>query len=375
MLNLFIPSSKYQLEQFKLYTDNFKEELEDEIEKMYIVVRKQTINLPKCFGLNEKNPYEKLIDNSNKLIERAQYGKKQKELLEKHLKMYNVKYIHSIDVAYDSKRVGIDLNLFNDENIKILWTSGLLHDIGRFAQLRLTGTFKDAESFANESFGKITDHGVLGEKILLDDERIKMFYPLTRVYDKFVASVVGNHFESKVPDYPIDINNDTYKKYSISEIIKDVNNNVFSAKTTYDKLISWYVKIIQDVDRLDILKQIERGDFVPLLSNDKRDNVNPLVYDLFYNGKYISMSELRKKGIWTCNAGQLLRWSFIYQLSLVSTIRNIKSLNLIEKIWDKNPIENLKPGYDFTLKLMDALIETSPDGVYVDRAKALSKVR
>ena len=36
-----------------------------------------------------------------------------KELLEKHLKMYNVKYIHSIDVAYDSKRVGIDLNLFN----------------------------------------------------------------------------------------------------------------------------------------------------------------------------------------------------------------------------------------------------------------------
>ena len=87
------------------------------------------------------------------------------------------------------------------------------------------------------------------------------------------------------------------------------------------------------------------------------------------------MSELRKKGIWTCNAGQLLRWSFIYQLSLVSTIRNIKSLNLIEKIWDKNPIENLKPGYDFTLKLMDALIETSPDGVYVDRAKALSKVR
>ena len=65
--------------------------------------------------------------------------------------------------------LNFDLNLFNDENIKILWTSGLLHDIGRFAQLRLTGTFKDAESFANESFGKITDHGVLGEKILLDE--------------------------------------------------------------------------------------------------------------------------------------------------------------------------------------------------------------
>lgn len=375
MINLFIPSPEYQLKQFKLYTDNFKEELEDEIEKMYIIVRKKAIALPKSFGLNENNPYDKLMDSCNKLIESAQYGKKQKELLEKHLKMYNVKYIHSIDVAYDSKRVGIDLDLFNEENIKILWTAGLLHDIGRFAQLRLTGTFKDAESFANDNFGKITDHGVLGEKILINDERIKIFYPLTRVYDKFIASVVGNHFESKIPDYPIDIKNDTYRKYSIKEIIKDVNNNVATAKSTYEKLISWYVKIIQDVDRLDILKQIERGDFTPLLSNNKLDNVNPIVYDLFYNGKYINMSELRRKGIWTCNAGQLVRWSFIYQLSLVSTIRNIKNLNLIEKIWNKNPIENLKPGYDFTLKLMDALIETSPDGVYVDKVKALSKLK
>ena len=202
-----------------------------------------------------------------------------------------------------------------------------------------------------------------------------MFYPLTRIYDEFIGSVVGNHFESKTVDYPIDINDDTYKKYSLLEILKDKKQNIKCADDAYDKLVSWYIKIIQDVDRLDILKQIDRGDFIPILSNDKIDDVNPYIYNLFYNGKYINMNDLKKRGIWTCNAGQLLRWSFVYQLSLVGTIKNIKSLNLIEKIWEKNPVENLKPGYNFILELIDSLIETSPDGVYVDKEKALTKIK
>lgn len=375
MLNLFIPPSKYQIYQFKLYTNNFKEEVQGEIEKLYLSIKRQALSIPNTFGLEDKNSYETLINSSNDLINKANEALIENSQLEKNLKMYNVKVTHSIDVAYDSKRVGIDLDLFNSENIKVLWTSGLLHDIGRFMQLKLTGTFKDAESFSQNRFDGISDHGMLGEKILIEDKKMQTFYPTTRIYDEFIASVVGNHYEAKVTDYPINIKDTIYKKYGISEIIKDMNNNISIAKKEYDKLISWYVKIIQDVDRLDILKQVERGDFVPKLSTEKCDDVNPLIYDLFYNGKYINMNELKKKGLWTCNAGQLLRWSFIYQLSLVSTIRNIKSLNLIEKIWYKTPIDNLKPGYDFISELMDALIETSPDGVYVDKQKALKKIK
>ena len=375
MSNLFIPSSKYQLKQFKLYTNNFINELEDEIEKTYITIKKQAVNLNESFDSNSKETFEHLISDSKNLIQMVDFAAKKKEIIDKHLKMHKVKVNHSIDVAYDSKRVGLDLNLFNEENIKILWSTGLLHDIGRFMQLRLTGTFKDSESFSDNKFKGITDHGILGKKILLDDERIKMFYPLTRIYDEFIGSVVGNHFESKIVDYPIDINDDTYKKYSLLEILKDKKQNIKCADDAYDKLVSWYIKIIQDVDRLDILKQIDRGDFIPILSNDKIDDVNPYIYDLFYNGKYINMNDLKKRGIWTCNAGQLLRWSFVYQLSLVGTIKNIKSLNLIEKIWEKNPVENLKPGYNFILELIDSLIETSPDGVYVDKEKALTKIK
>ena len=375
MLKLYIPSSKYQIKQFKLYTNSFIEELKREQEDIYISIRRDAMKLPSTFGMEDEQPIDLLIENCEKLNQKAERLNEQYKLNKKHEKMHKVKVTHSIDVAYDSKRVGVDLNLFNEENIKILWTTGLLHDIGRFMQLRHTGTFKDIESFDDINFKNISDHGQLGEQILTRDKRIQFFYPFSRIYDEFIGKVVGNHYESRITNYPININDNTFNNYSLNEIIKDKNNGRQSANDEYEKLISWYVKIIQDVDRLDILKQVERGDFTPQLSNEKKDDVAPAIYDLFYNGKYINMNHLKKQGLWTCNAGQLLRWSFIYQLTLVSTIKNIKNLNLIEKIWEREPIENLKSGYDFIMALMDSLIETSPDGVYVDKEKALKKVK
>lgn len=346
MFNLYIPSSKYQLNKFMLYTDNFLDELED--------IKKRVIILKEKYG--ENSVLDKIEEKTNDFI------KKDK-----------VKVTHSVDVAYDSKRVGVDLNLFNEENISILWTCGLLHDIGRFAQLKFYGTFRDADSFSD--LNDITNHGELGKKILIDEKVINTILPFNRSYDHFIGEVVGNHFESKVEDFKIDSKDNSFNNYGLKEIIKDVKKGKNSAQEMYNRLISWYVKIIQDVDRFDILKQVERKDFIPLISNLEKDNVDPYIYDLFYNGKYINMRELKKQGIWTCNAGQLLRWSFLYQTSLVSTIKNVKNLKLIENIWEQNPIDNLKPGYLFTLSLMDALIETSEDGIHVDKEKALKLVR
>lgn len=374
MSKIYIPSSNYQIRQFKLYTDNFIRELESESEEMLRCLNINTMDLLKNTGDEKENPFDFMLRKLDNLSEMANdYAAKDKMNLSQ-IKMHKVKVAHSIDVAYDSKRVGLDLSLFNEENIKILWSSGLLHDIGRFMQLKLTGTFRDFDSFKG-NFGNLTNHGQLGESILINDGRMKLFYPFTRIYDDFIGKVVGNHFESQLPDYKIVPNYKIYRNYGLSELIKDMKNGSFGALEEYDRLSSWYVKIIQDVDRLDTLKQVERGDFNPILSNDKVDDVNPVIYDIFYNGNYINMSDLKQKGLWTCNAGQLVRWSFLYQLSLVSTVKNIKDLGLIEKVWERNPIDNLKPGYDFTLALMDALIETSPDGVYIDKGKALSKVK
>ena len=168
------------------------------------------------------------------------------------------------------------------------------------------------------------------------------------------------------------------KIYSLQEVIRDINSGSVTAQEQYLKMARIYVSIIQDVDRLDILKQILRGDYIPFMTNKQRHNVHPEIYDKFYNGEDLNINQLREKGIWTCNAGQLVRWSFIYKCSLVDTIKYIKECNIITDIWNKKQIDDLKLGYNFILELMDNLIKSSDDGINItnaDKKRALQMTR
>ena len=72
------------------------------------------------------------------------------------------KYTHSYNVSKLmgdlAKRLGLDEN-----DIELAKTIGLLHDIGRFEQLKTTGSFND----------KDFDHAIYGGKLLFEDRFIK----------------------------------------------------------------------------------------------------------------------------------------------------------------------------------------------------------
>lgn len=53
---------------------------------------------------------------------------------------------------------------FSEEETDIAWLTGILHDVGRFEQLRQFGTFNDAQSI---------DHAAFGADILFHDKRIR----------------------------------------------------------------------------------------------------------------------------------------------------------------------------------------------------------
>ena len=53
---------------------------------------------------------------------------------------------------------------FDDNEIEIAWLTGLLHDVGRFEQLKRYGTFVDAESI---------DHAEFGADILFHENKIR----------------------------------------------------------------------------------------------------------------------------------------------------------------------------------------------------------
>ena len=76
-----------------------------------------------------------------------------------------LKIEHTYRVMEAAKNVAISLNLTQDD-IEIATLIGLLHDIGRFEQLKRYNCFIDS---------KTVDHALLGVQILFDDGLIDKF--------------------------------------------------------------------------------------------------------------------------------------------------------------------------------------------------------
>ncbi len=126
-------------------------------------------------------------------------------------KKIKLKYNHSIRVMELSEKYAKKLK-FTEEDVYLAKIIGLLHDIGRFEQIKVYDTFSDLQSI---------DHADLGVKILFDDNYIKEFY-------------------------------DTYENY---EIIKFAiyNHNKLSIEQTDDERKLMHAKLIRDIDKLDIV--------------------------------------------------------------------------------------------------------------------------
>jgi putative nucleotidyltransferase with HDIG domain len=123
----------------------------------------------------------------------------------------NLKYNHTLRVASISKSIAESLNLSKDD-IALAELIGLLHDIGRFEQVKLYNSFEDL---------KTVDHGNLGIKILFENNLIRDF-----------------------------IKNDNE-----DEIIKKAiySHNKASIEENYTEREELHSKIVRDADKLDIL--------------------------------------------------------------------------------------------------------------------------
>ena len=122
-----------------------------------------------------------------------------------------VKYNHSFRVMKLSKKYAKKSNL-NKEDIELAGIIGLLHDIGRFEQLKKYHTFDDLKSIDHADFSIIE---------LFDNNKIEDF----------------------------DINKEFYPiiKYAIQN-----HNKLFISKCDNQRAIM-HTKLIRDIDKLDIL--------------------------------------------------------------------------------------------------------------------------
>ena len=102
---------------------------------------------------------------------------------------YDLKVIHTYKVVENSKTIATMMNL-SEEDIALAELIGLLHDIGRFEQVKRYGTFNDPKS---------VDHAKLGSSILFSEGKIKEFIVDNSEYD-LIKSVIENHNEYRLPE-------------------------------------------------------------------------------------------------------------------------------------------------------------------------------
>ena len=187
--------------------------------------------------------------------------KKSKMAISNYIKQYNIedekirlKVTHIERTANVARNIAEKLGLEN-EDIELAELIGLLHDIGRFEQIKRYNTFVDKNS---------VNHGELGAEILFKDGLIEKIIE-DRKYDKIIKQAILNHNRSPKK---IETNNER-------ELL--------------------HTKIIRDADKIDILYLLtfegkkaawEKEDF----SDDK---ITDEVYIGFKKDKNIDYSKMK----------------------------------------------------------------------------------
>lgn len=123
-----------------------------------------------------------------------------------------LKIEHTYRVADLCGQIALSEGL-KETDVDFAWLLGMLHDVGRFEQLRRYGTFIDAES---------VDHAALGADILFQEGKIR------------------NYLESDEEDSRIELAVRVHSAYRLPEQL-DVRTEMFC-------------NILRDADKIDILK-------------------------------------------------------------------------------------------------------------------------
>lgn len=277
------------------------------------------------------------------------------DLVKSRAALMDKKFIHSLEVVTDGEKVVNQLN-FNESVISFAKVVFLDHDIGRFSQMRYTGTFLDDDLHKYN----IINHGQLG-KYVLSEGIIKKQIFTTRIFDDAIEIIVNDHV-SKINDlteFAI-LKQTVLKDEDIFDLFKNGSDKIKKS------IITLVTQIVQDVDRLDILHQILFDRWNPL---KERKEISVKVFDMFYKGEYLNISNLKKQGLWNKNVGELVRLSFINQIKLLSVAKMIYEENLILKLKEKRQNIYVQDAFEYTNELLKQMIENSEDGIIVGKVK------
>ena len=231
--------------------------------------------------------------------------RKAEEGFKEYLKDYDLengsiklKIRHTYEVVKKSEYIANWLRL-DKENIELAKIIALLHDIGRFEQIKEFEEFND----------KKIEHAEFGVKVLFDNSLIRKFIDEDK-YDNIIYKAIYNH-----------------NKYKIEENLNE------------KELLQ--CKIIRDADKLDNFRVKEKDkleDMFPKIYNEKTINyetISEKVYEDFMQHKCIKLED-RKTIIdyWVCVI------AFIFDLNFNISLQYVKENNYIDILVNRIEYKN-----------------------------------
>ena len=173
--------------------------------------------------------------------------KKVKNVFKKYIDNYDIsdekiklKVDHTYRVAALSERIARSLGL-GDDDTNLAWLIGMLHDIGRFEQLKNYGTFSDAESI---------DHAHYGVELLFEDGLIEKF-----ASENDTKDLKGT---KDLKETAVKSENEEKETKEISEldILRTAiwNHSAYRVEEGLTDRVKMFCNIIRDADKIDILK-------------------------------------------------------------------------------------------------------------------------
>ena len=99
-----------------------------------------------------------------------------------------LKIAHTYRVADNCEQIARSIGL-SDEDVEFAWLSGMLHDIGRFEQVKRYNTFIDSQS---------VDHAEFGADLLFGNDRLIDGYVDDRSRDSELETVIRQHNKYRI---------------------------------------------------------------------------------------------------------------------------------------------------------------------------------
>lgn len=200
-----------------------------------------------------------------------------------------LKIEHTWRVAQLCEKIAQSLEMTREEQ-DLAWLAGLLHDVGRFEQLKRYGTFIDAESI---------DHARYGAEILFSSGRIRDYISDSEE-DGLLRTAVAWHSAYRIPE-------------------------------ELDGRTARFCNILRDADKIDILKvnvDFPLEEIYNVSTQELRTcQISPEVLAAFYQDKAVLRS--LKKTAADHVAGHI---SLVYELVFPVSLRIVQEQGYLEKM-------------------------------------------